>query len=138
MRSIKKTYETGYCFGGTRCRQFESFSEAFIQASEEGLNYVVCCQEFLSGAQKKTFICWDNVKILTFSQILERLEDPADQRAFKQRRNQDGIFLFNGEDEEPIYPRSFMSGIHFHKVERLSDERSRFLKEKFSNIYASA
>ena len=131
-RSIKTTYETGYCFGGTRCLQFDNFSEAFMCASEEGLNYLICCKEFLNGSQKKTFVCWDHVKILTFDQILERLEDPSDRRACMQRRNQNWVFVFNGVDEEPVYPRSFMSEMHFDKVERISEERAKFLKEKFS------
>lgn len=131
-RSIKTTYETGYCFGGTQCFQFDTFSEAFMLASEKDLNYLICSKEFLSGVEKRTFVCWDNVRILTFDQILQRLEDPADKRAFSRRRNQDGVFIFNGEDEEPVYPRSFMTGKHFDKVERISDKRAKFLKEKFA------
>ena len=134
MKRVAITYETGGCFGGTQFMEFNSFAEGFKQATIAGLNYLICRLTFNSGRERKIFFCWDNVKILTYPQILEMLSDPMDIQVFSARKNKEMVFLYNGTDEDITSPRSIMSRVDYHRVKRILEPTCSILKKKF--IYA--
>ncbi len=129
MKKIGRSFQIGNCFGGATCKEFDNFCDAFVAATEKKFNYVVCIDDVLNS-EVRTFVCWDNIQVVSYDQVLRRLEDPCDIKTFKERRNKGSFILQADDNNSPVYYYSFMSTINFDRTVRISDRFSRSLKRR--------
>lgn len=130
MKKIGRSFQIGNCFGGAICKEFDNFLAAFTAATKEKFNYVVCVDNLLDGKTEETFVCWDNIQVVSYDQVLRRLEDPCDIKTFKERKNKGNFVLQADDNNSPVYYYSFMSTINFNRTVRISDRCSRSLKRR--------
>lgn len=129
MKKFGRSFQIGNCFGGATCTEFDNFRDAFVAATEKKFNYVVCIDDVLNS-EVRTFVCWDNIHIVSYEQVLNRLEDPCDIKTFKERRNKGSFILQADDNNSPVYYYSFMNTINFNRTVRISDRCSRSLKRR--------